>query len=93
MGYILDRYGVKAGFILNFLACALHYYILSITDSIEMLYLSKIPSICMGGFLCAQCAMAKVTVAGPDRIQTFGRLTTAYTVGGVIGPYLGGVLG
>ena len=48
---------------------------------------------CMAGFLCAQCAIAKVTDQGPDRIETLGRLTTAYTIGGVIGPYLGGVLG
>lgn len=81
------------GFILNFLACAGTYYLLSITDSIETLYLSKIPSVCMAGFLCAQCAIAKITEEGPDRIVTLGRLTTAYTIGGVFGPYLGGILG
>lgn len=47
----------------------------------------------MGGFLCAQTAMAKVTADGNDRITALGRLTSAYTVGGLFGPFLGGMLG
>ena len=66
---------------------------LSITDSIEMLYLTKLPGICMTGFLCAQCAVSLVTEEGPDRLKSLGLLTTSYTIGGVIGPYIGGVLG
>lgn len=54
--------------------------------SIEMLYISKLPTVAMAGFLCAQTAIAKVTDEGPDRLTALGRLTTAYTIGGVIGP-------
>jgi len=93
MGYILDRFGVKTGLTVNFLACAMQYYILSITSSLEMLYLSKVPGMMMGGFLCAQTAIAKVTAEGSERIQALGRLTSSYTVGGFFGPFLGGVLG
>ena len=42
-GAILDRFGVRTGLIINFLACASCYYTLSICDSVELLYLSKVP--------------------------------------------------
>ena len=92
-GHILDKAGVRIGFLLNFLACAATYFLLSITDSMEMLYASKIPGIGMAGFLCAQTAVSQLTPAGPERIQALGRLTTAYTIGGIVGPYCGGLLG
>lgn len=92
-GHILDKAGVRVGFILNFMACAATYFLLSITDSMTMLYASKIPGIGMAGFLCAQTAVSELTAAGPERIQALGRLTTAYTLGGIVGPYCGGLLG
>jgi len=92
-GHILDKAGVRVGFVLNFVACAATYFLLSITDSMAMLYASKIPGIGMAGFLCAQTAVSQLTVPGPERVQALGRLTTAYTIGGVVGPYCGGLLG
>ena len=47
----------------------------------------------MAGFLCAQTAVIKLTEEGPVRLAALGRLTSAYTVGGVLGPYIGGQLG
>ena len=47
----------------------------------------------MNGFLWAQCAISKETKEGPDRLKALGLLTTSCTIGGVIGPYVGGVLG
>lgn len=93
MGFILDSFGVRVGLMVNFIACAMQYYLLSISNSLEMLFLSKVPGMLMGGFLCAQTAVATITKDGPDRVAALGRLTSAYTVGGVLGPYLGGVLG
>jgi len=93
MGYILDKFGVKTGLILNFAACAMQYYILSITDSLNMLLLSKLPGMMMAGFLCAQTAVGRLTPEGEERSNALGRLTTAYTIGGVFGPSLGGLLG
>jgi OCT family organic cation transporter-like MFS transporter 18 len=91
-GYLLDRAGVRIGFGVNFLCCALTYYILANCTSIEMLYISKLPGIGMAGFLCAQTAVSRIT-EGEDRIVALGRLTTSYTIGGSLGPYLGGILG
>ena len=92
-GYLLDKFGIRVGFVINFLACSLSYYLLSIADTMDMLVLSKLPGIAMAGFLCGQAAVVKVTPEGPERVKALGRLTSAYTVGGVVGPYLGGLLG
>lgn len=92
-GYILDRWGTRTGLIINYLACACSYYILSIATSVELLYLSTVPGIAMAGFLCAQTAMIKLTEPGADRVAALGGLTAAYTIGGFVGPYIGGQLG
>jgi OCT family organic cation transporter-like MFS transporter 18 len=92
-GYILDRAGARVGFIVNFCACAMTYFLLANTTSLTILYLSKVPGIGMAGFLCAQTAVSQITADGKPRTIALGRLTTAYTIGGVIGPYTGGLLG
>ena len=80
-------------FALNFLACAASYWLLANATSIEMLFASKVPGLLQAGFLCAQTAAAKLTPDGPERLTALGRLVSAYTVGGVVGPALGGYLG
>ena len=92
-GKILDQYGLRAGFILVFLACASTFGIMSIADSMEMLYLSKIPAIFHSGYLAAQCCIIKLSKPGEERLVALGRLASSYTLGGIIGPALGGWLG
>jgi len=91
-GKILDRYGLQIGFILVFVACAATFGIMSIADSMNHLYLSKIPAIFHAGFLAAQSCAIKLTKPGEERIVVLGRLVTSYTIGGVVGPALGGWL-
>ena len=93
VGYMLDFVGLRGMFALNFLACAACYALLASATSIELLYAAKLPAMFQTGFLCAQAAAAKLTAAGPERATALGRLTSAYTVGGVVGPALGGYLG
>ena len=94
VGYLLDIVGLRGMFALNFAACAATYALLASATSIEMLFASKLPAMFQAGFLCAQAAAAKLTPdSGPERTTALGRLTSAYTVGGVIGPALGGMLG
>ena len=45
------------------------------------------------GFLVAQVAASQITSDGQERVMALGRLSTAYTVGMVIGPAVGGWLG
>ena len=94
VGYLLDRWGLRVMFALNFLGCAASYALLAQADTLEALYLSKLPAVFMAGFLCAQVAVAKLTPDGSaERTAALARLTSAYTVGGVVGPALGGQLG
>lgn len=41
IGAVIDRLGVRAGFLISFLSCATSYYLLSITDSVGMLFFTK----------------------------------------------------
>lgn len=77
VGFLLDKLGIRFAFALNFCACAASYGILSAADSLRDLYISKLPTVFMTGFLCAQTAVAKLTVPGPDRVSQLGRLTMA----------------
>ena len=85
-GYLLDRAGVRAGFLVNFLACALQYGILSVTTNIEMLWLSKIPAVGMAGFLCAQTAISRLTEEGEERVSTLSDVPLILVLIGVSVP-------
>lgn len=92
-GRCLDYFGLKGTFILSFIASALSYYILSQSYTMDYLYYSKIPTIFQSGFLCAQAAIAQFTLDGSERTKALGFLTMSYTVGSIIGPTVGGILG
>ena len=92
-GWFLDRFGAKWGFIISFIASALSYMLLSQATTLELLYLSKVPTIFQQGFLCAQLAASQGTKDGAERVQALGRLTMSYTIGSVLGPAIGGWLG
>jgi len=101
-GTILDTFGIRVGFLVNFLACASSYYLLSEATSIEYLYASKIPGMFMAGFLVAQSACLKgIQLSSSEqkqqqqqqRMEVLGKLTASYTVGATIGPTIGGILG
>jgi OCT family organic cation transporter-like MFS transporter 18 len=93
VGHILDRFGLRGAFVINFIAAALSYSILANATSLALLYASKLPTVAMHGFLCAQATVSQCTGGGHDRVAALGRLTAAYTVGATLGPALGGYLG
>ena len=92
-GRFLDRFGAKGGFIISFLSSAACYALLSQATTLRILYISKIPTVFQAGFLCAQVAASQATTDGAERVQALGRLTMSYTIGSVIGPTIGGLLG
>jgi OCT family organic cation transporter-like MFS transporter 18 len=77
VGFLLDKLGIRFAFALNFFACAASFGLLAAAGSVRDLYLSKLPTVFMTGFLCAQTAVAKLTQPGPDRVNQLGRLTMA----------------
>uniref|UniRef100_A0A061QUN5 Solute carrier family 22 member 18 n=1 Tax=Tetraselmis sp. GSL018 TaxID=582737 RepID=A0A061QUN5_9CHLO len=93
VGFLLDRFGLRDAFVINFLAAAVSYAVLANATTIELLYISKIPTLCMHGFLCAQATVSKCTEGGKNTVAALGRLTACYTVGATLGPALGGYLG
>ena len=92
-GRFLDSYGPRLGLIINFIASAISYYLLSISTSISILYMSKIPTIFQAGYLCAQLAVTQLTISGEERVMVLGRLAMSYTVGSVLGNIIGGYIG
>lgn len=42
IGAVIDKLGVRAGFLISFLSCATSYYLLSITTTVNMLFLTKV---------------------------------------------------
>ena len=93
VGMILDRYGIRVANSVVFLASAASYAILASASTMELLFLSKVPTALQGAFIVAQ-ATASVSTGNnaAARAQALGRMTTAYTIGATIGPALGGWL-
>jgi len=93
VGILLDRIGIRKTSCVVFVASALSYSILAISNDITLLFVSKIPTVFQAAFLVAQATAA--TTTGDDaslRAAALGRMTTAYTIGATIGPALGGYL-
>jgi len=93
MGMIIDRYSSKFGFFVAFAASATSYGLLSIATSLNLLYLSVIPTAFQHGFLCAQAVAVNLFHDEEGRAAALGRLTAAYCIGATIGPAIGGYLG
>ena len=91
VGILLDRVGIRNASTAVFCASAASYAILAVATDMNTLFYSKIPTALQHAFLVAQ-AVAATSCQGSEaaRAQALGRMTTAYTVGATIGPYLGG---
>ena len=84
VGILLDRIGIRLTSALVFLSSAISYGILALATDMNMLFYSKVPTVLQHAFLVAQAAAASSTVGNESaRAQALGRMTTAYTVGGM----------
>lgn len=93
VGILMDRVGIRKASAMVFLASALSYVILAGASDMRLLFYSKIPTVLQHAFLVSQAAATSSTLGDESaRAQALGRMTTAYTLGATIGPYLGGVL-
>uniref|UniRef100_A0A7S1DBS7 Major facilitator superfamily (MFS) profile domain-containing protein n=1 Tax=Cyclophora tenuis TaxID=216820 RepID=A0A7S1DBS7_CYCTE len=93
VGFLLDRFGIRIANSIVFFSSAVSYGILASASTMELLFLSKVPTALQGAFLVAQATAA--TATGDDtaaRAQALGRMTTAYTIGATLGPAMGGYL-
>jgi predicted MFS family arabinose efflux permease len=93
VGILLDKIGIRNASAVVFGATSLSYFILSYATDMNLLFLSKVPTVLQAAFLVAQATAATATGGDPTaRARALGRMTTAYTVGATIGPALGGWL-
>lgn len=93
VGILLDRIGIRNASAVVFGATALSYLILAYATDMNLLFLSKVPTVLQAAFLVAQATAS--TATGGDvaaRARALGRMTTAYTCGATLGPALGGWL-
>ncbi|KAL3912043.1 MAG: hypothetical protein SGILL_007041, partial [Bacillariaceae sp.] len=93
VGILLDKVGIQKASVMVFGATGLSYLILAYATDMNLLFLSKVPTILMAAFLVAQATAS--TATGGDataRAAALGRMTTAYTIGATVGPALGGWL-
>lgn len=93
VGILLDKIGIRKASAVVFAATALSYAVLAYATDLNLLFLSKVPTVLQAAFLVAQATAATATEGdAAARAKALGRMTTAYTCGATIGPALGGYL-
>ena len=58
-----------SGLVINFVACAINYYLLSVATTLPVLFLSKVPGVAMAGFLCAQVPLPVGTLDAVEGLR------------------------
>lgn len=84
-----DLYGSKYAILLAFMSSILSYTLLGFAHTIAMLFLSRLPSLCMHAMQGAQMIITDISDAN-SRSAQLGKLGVSYGIGMVIGPLLGG---
>lgn len=85
-----DLFGSKYALLLAFSAAFTSYILLGLATTIFMVFLSRLPSICMHAMHGAQ--MVVTDISDPESRSTqLGKLGLSYGIGMVIGPLVGGL--
>lgn len=90
-GLLIDRFGVGGVFVLSFAASALHYAMIVGASSWQWLAVAQLPTMLQHAVLAARAYVALHT-RPEDRSMELGLIGSAYGVGFVIGPMVGGLL-
>nr|XP_033784402.1 solute carrier family 22 member 18 [Geotrypetes seraphini]XP_033784403.1 solute carrier family 22 member 18 [Geotrypetes seraphini]XP_033784404.1 solute carrier family 22 member 18 [Geotrypetes seraphini]XP_033784405.1 solute carrier family 22 member 18 [Geotrypetes seraphini] len=90
-GRFSDRFGARAALTLSFLSGSLFYLLLSISTSVPLLFLSRIPSVFMHGLPGAQMVITDLTTP-TERGEALGKLGLCFGLGMIAGPFFGGIL-
>ncbi|XP_060624373.2 solute carrier family 22 member 18 [Anolis sagrei] len=90
-GRFADQFGTRAALTLSYLAGSLCFFLLSVSTSVPLLFLSRCPSIFMHGLPGAQMVITDLTTPA-KRADALGKLGLCFGVGIIIGSSLGGTL-
>lgn len=86
-----DLFGARAALTVGLFSAFLTYAILTVSNNIPMLFLSRIPGILMHVMHGAQMVITDVS-GSTERADVMGKLGVAYGVGMVTGPTVGGLI-
>ena len=93
LGWLSDRSGRRPVLLLSVLGSALGYYLFGIGGALWVLFLSRlIDGITGGNISTAQAYIADVTPP-QDRAKNFALMGAVFSLGFILGPAIGGVLG
>ncbi|XP_048804609.1 solute carrier family 22 member 18 isoform X4 [Lagopus muta] len=90
-GRFADQFGNRAALTLSCASASAFFLLLSISTSIPILFLSRLPSVFMHGLPGAQKVITDLT-APSERAAALGRLGLCFGVGVIIGSALGGII-
>ncbi|NXF86364.1 S22AI protein, partial [Eubucco bourcierii] len=90
-GRFADQFGTRAALILSCASASAFFLLTSISTSIPLLFLSRLPAVFMHGLPGAQKVITDLTTPS-QRADALGKLGLCFGVGIIIGSALGGVL-
>ncbi|NWW95500.1 S22AI protein, partial [Rhynochetos jubatus] len=90
-GRFADQFGTRAALILSSVSGSAFFLLLSISTSIPLLFLSRLPAVFMHGLPGAQKVITDLTTPS-QRADALGKLGLCFGIGIIIGSALGGVL-
>ncbi|XP_072720810.1 solute carrier family 22 member 18 isoform X1 [Ciconia boyciana] len=90
-GRFMDQFGTRAALILSSASGSAFFLLLSISTSIPLLFLSRLPAVFMHGLPGAQKVITDLTTPS-QRADALGKLGLCFGIGIIIGSALGGVL-
>ncbi|XP_010152125.1 PREDICTED: solute carrier family 22 member 18 [Eurypyga helias] len=90
-GRFADQFGTRAALILSCVSGSAFFLLVSISTSIPLLFLSRLPAVFMHGLPGAQKVITDMTTPS-QRADALGKLGLCFGIGIIIGSALGGVL-
>ncbi|NWQ77328.1 S22AI protein, partial [Columbina picui] len=90
-GRFADQFGTRAALILSCASGSASFLLMSISTSIPLLFLSRLPTVFMHGLPGAQKVITDFTTPS-QRADALGKLGLCFGIGIIIGSALGGVL-
>ncbi|KFO71877.1 Solute carrier family 22 member 18, partial [Cuculus canorus] len=90
-GRFADQFGTRAALILSCASGSAFFLLMSVSTSIPLLFLSRLPAIFMHGLPGAQKVITDLTTPS-QRADALGKLGLCFGIGIIIGSALGGVL-
>lgn len=93
IGNLSDAYGRRRVLLIALAGLTLDYVLLTVVETLPLLFLARIISGIVGGsYAAAQAAIADIT-APEERARNFGFVGAAFGIGFIAGPVIGGLLG